>query len=328
MSVNAFVDEFSSEEFNDTSRKSFPWLMLVAKPKKHGIFVTTEQAEEASWKDYRVYPSYTHELKTGDELAGFLIPNPRLLVIQSGEMLKLERDTGKIVGTYEKGDNKRGYKAGQKHLVMFLGEDNKPLHEHPFAWTIKSGVMQAQFSINLREFRKQFEKAWSQSRGEKNGAKSNRFHALTVFEFFIGVEMMGEGSNSNNAAVIKGFVTPTPETVKSLFVGYDEDTKKMAFEIFDDNEDFGIYQAAEEKEEEQPDLLGQFYTRLEKAEKLGHMEAAANLDYWVDGLPDDVGVEAIAAMKAAVEGLKSKLLVGTVAPKTASTDVNYDDVPW
>lgn len=250
-------DEFSSEDYRSDKVPSYPWLKVLNSARVHGVLVTFDQAMIAGWRDLNVYPMYEQALKNGEVDAGMHIQNPRMLVIRVGEQLRLN-SARKVVGKWIKGDKERGFKPAQKALVFFLDQDNQPLHEIPFGWTIK-GYMQYSFIDALERYRKEFETVWAKARGEVRTAKNQKFHSMVVFDWQSGAELKGSAQASNYACMVKSFTVPTVENYRSLFVGYDAEVKAAALEAFDDSEGWGIFRDREPEPGYEEDRLSSEY---------------------------------------------------------------------
>lgn len=249
--VETVQDEFSSEDYKSDRGPSYPYLKVLNSAKVHGILIPYDQAQIAGWKDLNIYPMYEQFLRSSGETdAGMHVENPRMLVIRVGEQLRLDRSR-KVCGKWIKGDKERGFKPAQKALVFFLDRDNQPLHEVPFGWTIK-GYMQYSFIDSLERYRRDFETAWAQARGEVKTAKNQKFHSMVVFDWMSGSELKGSNQESNYACTVRGYTIPTVENYKSLFVGYDAEVKAAVLEAFDDSEGWGNYKTSEPDPEPEP----------------------------------------------------------------------------
>jgi hypothetical protein len=131
---------------------------------KFGIFISAEQAEMANFvPDDTWQPTEVGFSGKEDTTVGFITQNPRLVVIhQSKAEVQYRTDTnsrykfldlywnnGAITpaGELAKKD-KELHKIVTRHLVLFLGKDDKPLHSEPIQYTSK-GAFASSLSVEL-----------------------------------------------------------------------------------------------------------------------------------------------------------------------------------
>ena len=173
-------DEFSTDDYSYQGSKSIANLITVQKSKSvFGLFLSDTNSDYCDFINELKYPTYTYTYKNGEEDEGYLIPNPRLLVLKVGDFIATTKDQD-MVGIYKKGDKDRGLKVSQYFLVYLLDADNNLLHQSPLSWKT-SGVSQFYLDSSLKAFRKEFEESWSLSRQEEKSRKNHKFHSLTVF---------------------------------------------------------------------------------------------------------------------------------------------------
>jgi penicillin-binding protein-related factor A (putative recombinase) len=94
-----------------------------------------------------------HDIKTDKEgvtIPGNIIHNPRMLILQRSLLLKVETKTGRILRARIAKESKKEntYMCVRKYFILFVDEDNKPLHEIPLQLTVK-GCLQLEFDQQL-----------------------------------------------------------------------------------------------------------------------------------------------------------------------------------
>jgi hypothetical protein len=76
-----------------------------------------------------------------------------MLILQSSSLLKVETETGRIVKIWTRKDSKgESFSCVRKYMILFVDQDNNPLHEIPIQLTAK-GCFQFEFDRKLCEFR-------------------------------------------------------------------------------------------------------------------------------------------------------------------------------
>ena len=138
-----------------------------------------------------------------------------MLVLQRSLLLKVETNTGRIVKVWTRNDKKdETYLCVRKYMILFVDEDNKPLHQVPLHLTTK-GCFQFEFDQQLCEFKTAMTKAYN----EKNTFMKDSWYSMCVF-FPTFVSMMrGEGNKQKKACITSGYEKPTKENWLSLCVG-------------------------------------------------------------------------------------------------------------
>ena len=126
------------------------------------MWISDECVEMYKWKGNLI----PHEIKTDKEgvtSPGIIIPNLRMLILQRSLLLKVETKTGRILRAWIAKESKEEntYMCVRKYLILFVDEDNNPLHEAPLQFTAK-GCFQFEFDQQLCEFRKAMTKAYNE----------------------------------------------------------------------------------------------------------------------------------------------------------------------
>jgi hypothetical protein len=185
-----------------------------------GFFITTSAANDAGFTpDGVLWNPCKHEFSTKAE-EGFLSPSPRMLVLKQSQMEVYENVVSmkdgreytnrtfrgvayigssptqwmdKVTGRNNGGvkeklsNDQPRFVALTRYLLLFLDENNNPLHRKPFVFTGK-GASATNFSIEYRKHTYDIQDAFFAARGE--GASNKRLSqnalAFTVFHVKFG----------------------------------------------------------------------------------------------------------------------------------------------
>ena len=107
----------------------------------------------------------------------------------------------------------------RKYLILFVDEDNNPLHKVPLQLTAK-GCFQFEFDQQLCEFRKAITKAYT----EKATFMKDSWYSMCVFAPAFESVMRGERSKQKKVCITTEYEKPTKENWMSLCVGRRTDT--------------------------------------------------------------------------------------------------------
>jgi len=133
---------FDSEDYINTIKT--PCIKVLSDKAK--LWISDESAELCGWKGNGI----PHNIETEeDAVSGKIIDNPRMLILQRSSLLKLDTSTGRIVRVWITGDKKDDtYNCVRTFLILFVDQDNNPLHEVPIQLTAK-GCFQFEFDRKL-----------------------------------------------------------------------------------------------------------------------------------------------------------------------------------
>lgn len=184
-------------------------------PDTHGWFIPAESSESAS---LNVIDRFTPARVTlgGEEVDGFLIKNPRFVVLHRGNINVLEKVEGgwKQIGpAYLKGtitkygtlarDDRDNYRLQTQYLLCFVDENNQILHDIPFSISMGRGAG-ASFSEELKiYYRKVEDLVFGGKRGYSLDSKAK---ALMVLELKLAVNQQKGKS---------GYLCPVGVTIPS-----------------------------------------------------------------------------------------------------------------
>ncbi len=176
-----------------------------------GIFVPTDQAElvDLTVPDHFIPTSLVFDQDTPQErsIDGFLTQHIRFVLIHRSAGIEVQEkmDNGwRYVGeAYRKGKlTKYGelaskcreyYRLRTRYLLLFLDENNNPLHRVPLRLGLGAGTG-GSIGEEIKVFRSEIEKVFFKLRKQPQKALSDRAHALTVLDIKLGVHK-GEGKS-------------------------------------------------------------------------------------------------------------------------------------
>ncbi|CAL44655.1 35.1 kDa [Spodoptera frugiperda ascovirus 1a] len=199
-----------------------PYVMAVREyalgvRKNVGLFVPKKCISSCKWR--RVCPPVCNDAKcshyknlacdsiatkTGDEIDGYIVTNPKFLILSASGPLKIVDGVNKGSVTdvefklYK--NDKTGFTIVNKYKLLFLDEKNMPLHDVALQFTCK-GTCAMTF---LRQL-----KAWNACidrfcfRNNRRAERDNKY--LWTFEPVLEQRMMGKAGTSAAACCFVGF---------------------------------------------------------------------------------------------------------------------------
>jgi hypothetical protein len=125
----------------------------------------------------------------------------------------------RVVNVWTSKDKKdETYSCVRKYMILFVDQDNNPLHEIPVQLTAR-GCFQLEFDRQLCEFRSVITKAYN----DKVTFMKTCWYSMSVFAPFFESMVRGEGSKQKKACITTGYETPTKDNWLSLCVGRRDD---------------------------------------------------------------------------------------------------------
>lgn len=201
-----------------------------------GLWISNDDLIACGWNGGS---TKEHTILTRDnkEIKGYGILNPRICVIRRTKLLRLD-NAGKLLGLWMKGDgeyrDEKGiklYYCVRRYLLIFLDENNEPLHEKPLQLTAK-GNFQVDFDRNLIFFRTNIERAYAFAKRKSVGCMSDEWHAMCVFCPVFESRIVGSGNRTAEACMVKTYVIPTEKDWFKLCVGYNEQTTEFVNNLY------------------------------------------------------------------------------------------------
>ena len=208
-----FDDEITASESIPFCQVQNPKNLSLSEIKQYnvpwGIFVPTDQAElvELATLDYFTPTSLVFDQDTPQErsIDGFLTQHIRFVLIHRSVAIEVQEKMNngwKYVGeAYRKGKltkygelatkDREYYRLRTRFLLLFLDENNEPLHHIPLKLGLGAGTG-GSLSEEIKVFRGEIERVFFKLRKQPQKALSDRAHALTVLDIKLGVHK-GDG---------------------------------------------------------------------------------------------------------------------------------------
>lgn len=241
-----------------------------------GLWIANENAEICEWKkncldtcDFscmkHLRSVIPHEVDTkrvekGVDIviAGNVIVNPRMLIIGRSPLLKINEESGFTIGIWNKGDNqfkksdgKNLYTCIRRYFIIFLDENNLPLHniEQPIQLTAR-GYFQLEFDKKYMFFRSNMVKAYNESTRKNATNMSDAWHAMCIFAPKFKSEMRGPSKDKQSKACITNdYEKPTKDNWISLCVGKSGDFTQQIYKIHCENREWWMKSIKKEKQQ-------------------------------------------------------------------------------
>jgi hypothetical protein len=180
------------------------------------LWISDECAEICGWKLDGIPHNILTEKGT---VSGSTIYKPRMLILQHSSLLKVETNTGRIVKVWTNKDKKNEIcTCVRKYLILFVDQNNNPLHEVPVQLTAK-GCFQFEFDRQLYEFRCKMTKVYN----DKVKSMKPCWYSMCVFVPTFQSMLRGEVGKQKNACITTDYETPTKDSWLSLCVGRRDD---------------------------------------------------------------------------------------------------------
>lgn len=184
-------------------------------------------------------------------ISGRIITKPRFLVINRSPLLLVNKGTGRGMYTqpWFKGYNKDIYQCVRRYLLLFVTEDNVPLHGVPLQFTAK-GYCQVEFDRCLMDFRTLMVDSYNvekRTHVKDNFATWTAWHSMMIFTPTFKSELRGPrgprgpSKDKQSPACITTSSTPiSANNWTSHTIGRNEDTKNkelraIVFRFYNEN---------------------------------------------------------------------------------------------
>lgn len=237
--MNALLDQFLNHTIASTS---IPYCQIISPPNlksadldkwvkngglsQIGFFVKAVEAEKAGFIPDESWQPYEASLGDGTEI-GFVCNKPKFVIIHKSQQevqyrtskddkytfLDLAWNNGEKTAAKKAADaDKDLYKTVTRHLVLFLGKDDRPLHTTPLQYTAK-GAFAASLYAETGELYKQVSKVYFQAL--KNAGKQASGGMLSPFALaFVKVDI--EIGFSRNKPTESPFCVPSKMAFPTL----------------------------------------------------------------------------------------------------------------
>ena len=243
--------ELLNETYNQTRRPRLP-SGIVINEKPSGILIPVEQLEPAGWLVTPAEEELTTRELGENQVLGLLLTQVRVLILgcvpeyirykdedvlaEQGEDTTLALS---IIGAYEdyrQALNKRTMEVCSEHALVFLDEDNQPLHTTPIVVRFKNVALWS-FKSAREDYYRKLEKAFAQFTGQPLRGKSDKWRSLGVLEVEFKAVKEGEGKNKSWCCKTEVLTQPNADNFSSLFLGT-EQLKGLVWGLQDEIEGF------------------------------------------------------------------------------------------
>ena len=216
--------ELLDEVYNQVRRPMLPY-GIVVNDKPAGILIPLDQLEKAGWLE----PPQEEELTTvslTEDVTGLLISEARMLVLAHvPEYIRYKSDVDEIgnsvVGLYDEYRNafdKKMMDACSEHALVFLDEDDQPLHTTAIVVRFKNVALWS-FKSAREDYYRQLEKSFAEWTERKYSGKNDKWRSLGVLEVTFKAVKEGEGNNKSWCCKTDRITLPTRDNFSSLFLG-------------------------------------------------------------------------------------------------------------
>ncbi|OUC14552.1 MAG: hypothetical protein B0A82_11485 [Alkalinema sp. CACIAM 70d] len=213
-----------SDAYNQVRRPLLPY-GIVVNDKPAGILIPIEQLEKAGWFTMPDEDDLTTVTFTED-VTGLLITDARMLVLAFvPEYIRYKSDVedlgGTVVGLYDEYRNsldKKSMDVCSEHALLFLDEDNQPLHTIPIVVRFKNVALWS-FKSAREEFYRSLEKTFADYFNVPFSGKNDKWRSLGVLEVEFKAVKEGEGKNKHDCCKTVAYTKPTIEILPMLYLG-------------------------------------------------------------------------------------------------------------
>jgi Family of unknown function (DUF5895) len=193
-----------------------------------GYFVPLSQMEKSGWRNIDPAQLIEYTYNSGTTEIGILLKQPRMVMTPISQLGMFDRTaSAKTESLVVISNWNRDLKGNpdianfQVYLVVFLDQQNQPLHDIPLKLTAK-GAHQASLSEQWQKSCNAVALGHAQAMNTAFRPRNEIYHALCVFVPTIVRKLVGETKKSS-ACYIEGFVKPTADNWQDFFLGSQED---------------------------------------------------------------------------------------------------------
>ncbi len=177
-------------------------------------------------------------------VSGRGIQNVAICIVRRSKLLRFIGS--QYDGLWEKGDGLitnefgcRKYTCKRKYVLVFLDENNQPLHES-FVLLSTNGTFMVDFDQKLLNFRKEFLTAYSKATNRVMGSTVEQWYSLCVFRCKFGSKLVkstfkcanGEYLESD-ACYVESYTIPNENNWQDMSVGRDIKVNEFITHIYD-----------------------------------------------------------------------------------------------
>lgn len=259
MTIPQLDEEFFGEAYTEAVLRH-PYAQIVNKKDGFGLFLPHEERKKLTFRANTSMEEYTLTLAEGGKVDGYRFKAPRMAIIRETPLFMVHLSTKEIFEGFDKAlYETKNYKLVKKYLFFLLDEVNRPYHDEPLSLSVR-GAAGASFNAELGKFRKAINNLFAEIYKEKFQKKqgNKKFNALMVFEPLFQAVMKGEGNSKNWVCSTQRYSEPERSNIVNLFAGYNQDTRKLLEDWFEEAAEFEILSkkpAAQQSTEDLSDVL-------------------------------------------------------------------------
>lgn len=206
-----------------------------------GLWVSDVDLKVCGWKliNSKFANTKSHRMITKDnkEINGFGILNSRICVIRKTKLLRFD-GMGNLCGIWMKGDgdirdekgNKK-YSCIRRYLLLFLDENNEPLHDQPLQLTAR-GMFQIDFENTIRLFKQDMEIAYAKARNRDRTQMNSLWHSMFIFQPSFESKIVGRDNRTSEACMVKSYSKPTDRNWDTFCVAKNDSTNRFISELY------------------------------------------------------------------------------------------------
>jgi hypothetical protein len=229
--------ELLHDAYNQVRRPQLPY-GIVVNDKPAGILIPVDQLNKAGWINLPTEEDL-HTVELTEEVTGLLITEARMLVLAFiPEYIRYKNDVedlgNTVVGLYDEYRNaldKKTMDACSEHAIVFLDDDNQPLHTTPIVVRFKNVALWS-FKSAREEFYRKLERTFADYTEQRYSGKSDKWRSLGVLEVTFKAVKEGEGNNKSWCCKTEAITAPTIDNLAQLFLGTPT-TKALIWGIHD-----------------------------------------------------------------------------------------------
>lgn len=195
-----------------------------------GILIPLEQLEKSGWYNIPDEDNLDTARIGGSKLVGILLTEARMRILAvTPEYIRYKNDdelgelSKAFIGLYEDYRHeldKKTMDVCSDHLLLFVDENNQPLHEIPIVVRFRNVAL-----WSFRDIREKWGRALEQAvfkctnKSISKKPKSDRWRANGILEVVFSAEDEGQGKNTSLCCKTVSYTKPTTANIHELFTG-------------------------------------------------------------------------------------------------------------
>ncbi|ABF70643.1 hypothetical protein [Trichoplusia ni ascovirus 2c] len=217
---------------------------ICKKSMKIGLFIPEKCIEASGWirkcdptactiaecSHYKGLEKFITLTKQVEQIHGFTINEPRMLILAATGALKIENGVNKGSATNEDYNiykvDKKLFNFVNRFKLLFLDENKKPLHTNHIQYSVK-GATVVELLKQLGLWRTAINKACSKNK--RLDARDNKY--LWIFYPELAIKNVGKQGAMSPVCYVKDFHFDTDTAFENYYVGDTEETFNLATEL-------------------------------------------------------------------------------------------------